>query len=342
MARRNKHDAQVDPFNAGEPVLPWDAPHAFFTDEDQEGEDCSLGEESYNGPNKAPDNYEAPEQSGAPADKRPASQRSSSNKPGFGRLSKTARHDRPKRTKTPLAIFKTIFIFVVVVNLIPLVLGIITESGLPNAIGNAISGLFGYTTETEFVISFEGDSPAFEQDEEIAEAAKQSCTSVIAARLDAIAENGAPERERVASFLNAILKDNLGYTADELGVDSKAFADRLVSGFTYEIDSCFVYENGEASVYFKTWCPGAYAIASAASDSISEYLAEGESLNDNGATPLTDEQRSRSRSLFAEAIDATSTANERFCLVTLSRQGDDWTYSEAELDEQINMALNIW
>lgn len=341
MARRNKHDAQVDPFNAGEPVLPWDAPHAFFTDEDQEGEDCSLGEGSYNGPNKAPDNYEAPEQSGASAGKRPASQRSSTNKPRFGRPSKTARRDRPKRTKTPLAIFKTIFIFAVVVNLIPLVFGIVTESGLPDAIGNAMSGLFGYVHETEFDVSFGGDSPAFEEDEEAAEAAKRDCVDLMSARLDAIAENGAPERERVASFLNSLFENNLGYTADELGIDSEAFASWLVSGFRYEIDSCFVYENGEASLYFDTWCPSAYAIADAASGKIYEYLNEAGALNGD-VTPLTDEQKDRARSLFAEAIDGASGASGRFCLVSLSRKGDAWTYSEAELNEQVDMALDIW
>ena len=29
MARRKEHDAQVDPFTAGEPTLPWDEPGVF-------------------------------------------------------------------------------------------------------------------------------------------------------------------------------------------------------------------------------------------------------------------------------------------------------------------------
>ena len=29
MARRKQHDAQVDPFTAGEPTLPWDEPGVF-------------------------------------------------------------------------------------------------------------------------------------------------------------------------------------------------------------------------------------------------------------------------------------------------------------------------
>lgn len=341
MARRDKHDTQVDPFNAGEPVLPWEEPHAFPIDRDEGGGDGSLGEGACDGPNKAPDDYEAHGQSGASTGKRPAEKDASAGEPEPGRSVKAPRRSRPERARTPWAILKTILIVAVVVNLAPLVSNIIAESGLPDAMGNAMSGLFGYAPETGFDVSFGGDSPAFEEDEEVAEAAKRDCVDLMSARLDAIPENGAPERERVATFLNASLEDSVGYTADELGIDSGAFADRLVSSFTYEIDSCFAYGNGEASLYFYTRCPSAYSIADAASAAIYEYL-DAEGRLDGYGAPLTDGQKDRVRSLFAEAIGDAQDPIERFCLVSLSQQGDAWTYSEAELDEQVDMALGMW
>lgn len=60
MARRIKHDAQVDPFNAGEPTLPWDESPSPFGEDDQAVEECAFGDEPYDGPTKEPDNYNAP------------------------------------------------------------------------------------------------------------------------------------------------------------------------------------------------------------------------------------------------------------------------------------------
>lgn len=60
MARRTKHDAQVDPFNAGEPTLPWDEPPSPFGEDDQTAEECAFGGEPYDSPTKEPDNYNAP------------------------------------------------------------------------------------------------------------------------------------------------------------------------------------------------------------------------------------------------------------------------------------------
>lgn len=60
MARRIKHDAQVDPFTAGEPTLPWDESPSPFGENDQAVEECAFGDEPYDGPTKEPDNYNAP------------------------------------------------------------------------------------------------------------------------------------------------------------------------------------------------------------------------------------------------------------------------------------------
>lgn len=60
MARRIMHDAQVDPFTAGEPTLPWDESPSPFGEDDQAVEECAFGDEPYNGPTKEPDNYNAP------------------------------------------------------------------------------------------------------------------------------------------------------------------------------------------------------------------------------------------------------------------------------------------
>lgn len=60
MARRTKHDAQVDPFTAGEPTLPWDESPSPFGEDNQAVEECAFGDEPYDGPTKEPDNYNAP------------------------------------------------------------------------------------------------------------------------------------------------------------------------------------------------------------------------------------------------------------------------------------------
>ena len=112
MARRKQHDAQVDPFTAGEPTLPWDEPGVFdglFNG--IEPETCILDGSPYDGPTKTRDDYEAPsaddtadhsqrEQSPSPSEARERKRQMQAERTAARRAAKAAPKD--KRGPEPL------------------------------------------------------------------------------------------------------------------------------------------------------------------------------------------------------------------------------------------------
>ena len=49
------HDSNIDPFNAGEPIMPEDTQPSDFL-----GDACSFADKDYSAPRKRPDAYRAP------------------------------------------------------------------------------------------------------------------------------------------------------------------------------------------------------------------------------------------------------------------------------------------
>lgn len=130
MARRKQHDAQVDPFTAGEPTLPWDEPGVFdglFNG--IEPETCILDGSPYDGPTKTRDDYEAPsaddtaddsrrEQSPSPSEARERKRQMQAERTAARRAAKAAPKD--KRGPSPLGkTVRAIAIFVVLANVLP-------------------------------------------------------------------------------------------------------------------------------------------------------------------------------------------------------------------------------
>lgn len=341
MARHSKHDAPVDPFNAGEPTLPWGEPDAFdLFSTGQNAEECAFGDAPYNSPTKQRDNYDAPDpddprmprddESARERKRRIAAERKSARRAAAA----APKGGEPKRKRS---LIKAVIIFVVVVNLLPVVFGLI---GLVfDGVGGLFDGLTSLGTSSTQTSDPHEDDRVFESDVDEAE---QECIDAVVARLDLLQTDTGDETQRVAAFLNETFEQGLGYTADELGIDAQAFAELITGQFAYEIDSCFVYDDGTATVYFNSWGPSAGMIAHTAHNKIFDLFTSEGVFEGDTRPVLSQYQQDRIRALFAEAIDEQGSSGEDFSSVGLILVDGTWTVDEDDLAEEVDMALGIW
>lgn len=332
MAARNKHDIQVDPFNAGEPILPWDEPSTYVGGE---GDDCAFGDAPYQSPTKSRDNYDAPSSHDPSAraqfedaqDRREARRAA---KAAAKTAKRQARAELKRATGSkPFRIFKTIFIIVLLVNLLPVIFGLfglIFDDVLPEIFDDGSS-----VEETHL------PRPVADDVQE------RECIDTVAARLDQIA-NGEDEtiRATIVAQLEGGFSDALGYSAAELGIDPNEYADWLFASFSYEITSVYVYEDGSASLFFDSWSASSYAVEDDMTTAIYDYLDAEGLLRDSSRPPLTEEQRSAVHALFVESL-AGADSDDYFCAnVLLDDIVDVWTIDEEEFESQAEMALGLF
>ncbi|MDO4437681.1 MAG: hypothetical protein Q4B77_07025 [Coriobacteriaceae bacterium] len=336
MARRVLHDEYVDPFNAGEPTLPWCEPDSLELHDEPEhdAEVCAFGDDPYDGPTKAPDNYQAPE-ANEPLDENSSVQSDDGLTPRQRKLIaraklKEARSSakpagtgtRPKR-KHPVV--KTILIFAVLVNVVPLALSLAVDFIERNDPQD--------DPPPDFVDI--ADPSTSEQD-------KAACEKVVREYLQAATAQNSPMRQEIAGKLSDLYKQSTGLSAEELGVDSVSFANWLMDHFTYEIDSCYVFEDGTANLYFTSWGPSAASILSESSSDIYDYLdSQDFSISDEAIT-LSDSQKERTRSIHADAVESAPLTSDTFSSVSLTKKGSAWVFDSDEMDEELTRALGIW
>lgn len=353
MARRMKHDEQVDPFTAGEPTLPWEDPEPLHEDEV-----CTLTGGDYDGPTKRRDNYDAPsndERSVADIieDLFPANGGEDGSKPSkaakrtVGKRMQAKRRDAGRDTggthsgKT-FKVIKWIVIGVVTINLIPLVMGlfaVIADDLIPG-----LSDEGGSTTdfplaghESPDLPDVDPDSlPDFSEDE----LEEQAIADFTTARLDAEKANGSDTHGLIAQALDADLSEELGYSAQELGIDTAAYADWLLSKFSYAIDSAYAFDDGTGSLYFNGVAPSHYAIVWDATDSLYTYLSDENLLEAQETHHLTAEQQQTARELFDGALER-ATASESFASLDFYKEGGAWTMDEEEFNEEMAFVLGL-
>lgn len=330
MSPRDRHGEQIDPFNAGEPDLPWSEPDPIDAREaDGHDGECTLDNGSYNGPTKVRDDYNAPD-SQAPQPQREgtgAGRRGPAKRQKGTEAQTAARPSGKDGRRHPF--IKAALIFIIVVNALPFALallgGTLDESG----------------PEPSSPSSTESTSTP-EDDRGFTETAEHACIAAAEARLSRLTAKGSPDQARVSVFLDRIFEQGMGYTASELGIDADAFAELVTSRFTFEVDSCYASDDGTANVYFNSWGPSAGMIANTASQKIFNYLFIENDRSNAATTELTEGQKDRIRALFTEAIDEQGTDNEGFSSIDLRLEGDSWVLDEDEAVETIDILLGIW
>ena len=333
MSSRNRHGGQIDPFNAGEPDLPWSEPEPIGArDVDVHGDDCALDETPYDGPTKTRDDYSAPDAHAPRAQRHDTgplapSRHGAAERRGESETKGAASPDGKGKRKHP--IIKAVLIFIIAVNVLPLALAF-------------LGGAFDEAEPAREEPSSAENEIAFEENGELAQEAESACIAAVETRLDLVAAPDGPDRARIADFLDRLLKQGLGCTASDLGIDSQAFAELVASGFTYEVESCYAFSDGTATVYFNSWAPSAGMIANTACQKIFDYLFIENDYDDTAPVDLTEEQKSHIRMLFAEAIDEQGEDTEGFSSIDLRLEGDSWVLDEDGAIEAVDTLLGIW
>lgn len=356
MARRKGHDAQVDPFTAGEPTLPWDEPGSFeevFSLDGNEAEPCAFEEGPYDGPTKDPDAYDAPSSKATEEDRgsdpddevRPSRVDEARERKRLERAERAAERrarkaaPQDKQARPRVARFVRAILFIVIfVNLLPFALDIADR---------VVSGIAS-STDPEPQPPFEGpEAPSIDADEiepEIDRSAldedELACVEACDSYLQAVAGGQDPQRADVIAVLEQNMEDSVGYSCEDLGIDSNAYADWVLSNFSYRITSCYAWaDEGSASVYLYAWAPDTFGAIASASQSIFNYLDELGIDNSSSMRPLTEEERGRVRSLFAETIENAEMDSESFLGFDLTLEDGAWTLDIDQAQYQLGIPL---
>ena len=343
-------ESQVDPFNAGEPELPGGEPVLLDEDEDLDSQvEYAPHGEPDGTPHKPEDDYQAPttrghdydapsidgpRKAGRPRARRP---RTAPTAPA-GEVG--ARTEKDRRVVT-----RAIVLLVIVVSfgssLLSCAAGFV--SAAVEDAGEAVEGL------GEALFGDDSDSGNVDWDAYVPEqdADDEAATAALVARLEALVST--PEsgqlHDVVASYLDDKLYDLMGYSADELGVDTDAFATWALGGITFEPEYSYAYSDGTASSYAKIGAPDANEIVWAFHDATSDYRYDNDlwgSYGEEGATTPTEEQRSYLCAVFDEVVAAAEVQSPNSTGFDLALVDGAWVVDEQDLVEELESALDLY
>lgn len=337
----DRDDAQVDPFTAGDPVMPGDEP-AWVGDGDENLEDADA--EGYEEPDYAPHG----ERGGEPHKRVDNYQAPTTRSRGYDAPST---EDAPARGVTRLAAARGrrrgcgCVTLIVSVALVAIALGgafadwVATEGP---SLSDGIDALLdddGVTFD-DYVSDGDADwrDTADELDLAAGEAVEQRLNELLA---DPAAGS---LHDRAAAYLDEELQSWEGYTAAELGIDADAWATWALTGATYELSSVYAYDDGTGSAYFDTEARNLNSIISEADTELYDYLSEhGLSARDGEEpAPLSEEQRAEVAALWQDACERAASPEGAFVSVELARVGETWTVDEESLDEALESALGLY
>lgn len=356
MARRSSN---IDPFNAGDPVMPWDDPSAAH----EEG--CELEGQPYVAPSKGRDGYVAPHSddpfagskrlaaSGqAPQAVADLVERLSSKDTGAGRGSagrskaRTAKEKAAaaraaaKRVEHAATKTKRVGYWVVAAMVALFVL-----SEVSDCVGNALDDASDERSASYVDADGRGDADGFDEDAE-----QVVMWRLFEDRLAGVSEDDAL-RERVESQFTDECEERLGYTPEELGLDAGAFSSWVLDGFDYSMDSVYCYEGDEGEdpygfAYFYLTGYDSYAVRSDLLDRVKDYL-EGQGVNVGGygvagEGVLDDGQRSAVRGIYEDVVGAARPENQSFRAVEVTYVDGSWEVDEDAYDSFVYGFFDIW
>ena len=315
------YEPQVDPFNAGEPIMPGDDPDALHD------EGCELPADSgYTAEEKPRDDYRAPERSATRHDERPAEMTTVGKSPKTG--------SSPTRSAAPNGkpgCMRGVYMAVTLV-----VLAMILFS----ALGSCVSDVFMSAVDSEMSDS-DHATPEYSQDQ--ADADEQAIADTIATRMDGLADDPAVI-EIAKQGLDEKLKSYVGYTAEELGIDGDAYAAWFLSQMSYQISYAYSYDDGTGAASLEITSPLAYKIASDFYDEASDYLMSNKLYGSYGdgteAAPLTSEQQDQMRGFFANVLAATEPHDDGYMNVAVSKDANGtWKLAEQDVQNELSYLL---
>lgn len=330
------HDSNIDPFNAGEPVMPEDTQPDDFP-----GDACSFADKDYSAPRKRPDAYRAPTDNSpaSVADKRTHRTWKAAFKTRDGKTNQKPRasnHTKSSSTKTTgrhskLAIFILIvFIFAVAGDLLE-------------------STFFDESPFAPFEDETFDHSRARELDPSELNEEESTVYDVARQTLSALQDNE-DVRERICNNLSQELKNSYGYDVENLGIDPTLYANKLLGNFTYQIESVYAFTDNEdpadnrGTAFFDYFVPSAYDFDETFHEELSEYLYD-EGLS-SAHSQLTDAQKEHVREIYNDALNEIENddTESSYGSLEFSYDGASNTFSlkEQSFNELVDSAFQLF
>lgn len=316
------YEPQIDPFNAGEPVMPWDDPSALHD------EGCELpADTGYAAEEKPQDNYRAPKRPATRHGEQPveAPRADASLKTGTSPKQTAAASRKPGCARS---VYKAVTLVVLAMILF-------------NAFGSCASDVLENATDAA---TSDSDGADLEHSQEQANADEQAIADAIATRMDGLADDPAVVK-LARQGLDTKLKSYLGYTAEELGIDADAYAAWFFSQLSYQVAYAYSYDDGTGSVSLDITSPVVYQIASELYDRSSYFMRSNKlygSYDDTQAIPLTTEQQDQMRGFFADVLAGTEADNEGYLSAAVKKDTDGtWQLDETDFQDGLDYLLGV-
>lgn len=347
----NAPDSQIDPFNAGDPIMPGDEPEwldeepadeeetPYAPHGEKDGEPHKVSDD-YQAPTARSHDYDAPSIEGAPAPT-PASRAPSLGKQWQQAAEGARRAQGRSRKRATLgcvvALAVAVTLFGVVGDLLVSCVPLVTET-----VADGVDAVFfeNGVTFDDYVSDGGGDwrDTADELDLAAGKAVERRMGELLA-------DPASGElHERVVAYLDEELLRWQGYTAAELGIDADAWATWALSDVTCEISSIYAYDDGTGAAYLDIEARDLSSVISDADTALFDYLSEYDlTLTHAQDKPeLTDEQRAAVGAAWSEAMELAEPTGYSFVSVELVRTDGTWALDEADLEDALEDALGLY
>lgn len=342
-------EAQVDPFNAGDPIMPggepdvldgsgasWGAPWETGGTDDAPGY-APHGEQGGE-PHKPDDNYQAPTTAGhdydAPSIDEVGEPPSPTRRPARSRRQRSKVRPRGEvsqrgagRAGRRLSGCLVMVIFIAIALAVVSALAALTLSGVTDEDPGAVDAW-----SWERPLDDTGGEAA------IREAVGQQLDELLADPTQG------PLHDALASHVDEFFLSWEGRDAAALGIDADAWATSMLSSVSCSTTDAYDFRDGTGSVYFEVSGPAAGELLYEADDEIYSYLSDNDLLTFDDEEPpaLTDAQCADVRALWDAVMDGAviETAYESRSDVLF--QDGTWRADPTQLQETIISDLGIY
>ena len=318
MGFLDRERSNIDPFNAGDPVMPWDEPQAIEDIGPAANGTPVEDEGGYRAPTKQQDDYEpqAREENAA------ATEVAAGNPRKKAPSRETAPHAAApaKRSPNPKRL------------IIGIVVGMTALSLLVGFIGAAIDIVEDLVSDaTSSANPFDDSTDSYDAGPSVVidEESEQEIHDLVQAKLDSALADTAGMNVRCIKVLNQCIESSLGYSAEELGLDTDAFSTWMQERISVEISGVYCYEDDTAGIYIDSSHPAIYRLTDSFTGRVGDYL------NGQSADELTDNQKARINKLFARTLDDLDDTGST---VRLEAEKEDGTWQID--DDDFNTAVN--
>ncbi|VWL64392.1 hypothetical protein [Collinsella aerofaciens] len=172
-----------------------------------------------------------------------------------------------------------------------------------------------------------------------AEAEDRAVSDAATARLDNLFNDPATG-DLIKRGLDRQLKTDFGYTANELGIDATAYEKWFLGTIDYRLNSAHSYGDGTGFAAFDVTSPDIYRLFNDFYTKVSDYVLSnglyGAYGPDGVAVALTNDQKAQMSAYFNEVLSKAAVRDDGYLSAWLSKGNDGtWMVDDASLRETL-------